>query len=274
MNVFNLFSMKGRVAVVTGGARNLGRSMAEGLAEAGAVVHITSRDAATAQRAAKELAQVTKAEVHGHGLDILSEQSLAALVSEILKKSGSIDVLVNNAGGHQTDPVLGPKYAMNKPEEQPLEDWSKTLEVNLTSVFLVTKYVVPTMKKQKSGSIINISSFSAILGRDRWVYEGSPDMQPCVSSYTAAKAGVIGFTRDTAAQLGQFGIRVNAILPGGFERGQPKEFIKRYSSHTMLGRMGDDDLDLKGAILYLASDASRYVTSHSLVVDGGMVHFR
>jgi NAD(P)-dependent dehydrogenase (short-subunit alcohol dehydrogenase family) len=108
-----------------------------------------------------------------------------------------------------------------------------------------------------------------MVGRQRWVYEGSPGMVGNTTDYSAAKAGVLGFTIDLAAQVGKSGIRVNAISPGGFERGQPKEFLRRYNLLTPLGRMGTDGLDMKGAVVYFASDASSYVTAHNLVVDGG-----
>jgi NAD(P)-dependent dehydrogenase (short-subunit alcohol dehydrogenase family) len=131
------------------------------------------------------------------------------------------------------------------------------------------------MKKQGGGSIINMSSITALVGRDRWVYDESKDMVPVTSDYSAAKAGVIGLTLDMAAQVGSSGIRVNAVLPGGFRRdAHPPEFVKRYSSCTMLGRMGEFDSDLKGAILFLAADASRYVTGQQLIVDGGFVTYR
>jgi NAD(P)-dependent dehydrogenase (short-subunit alcohol dehydrogenase family) len=123
------------------------------------------------------------------------------------------------------------------------------------------------MKKQGSGSIINIASIAGIIGRDRRVYPVEMPMQS--TDYAAAKAGVIGLTRDLAAYLGPAGVRVNAISPGGFERGQLKEFIEAYSDKTPLRRMGRDGIDIKGAILFLSSEASAYVTGHNLVVDGG-----
>ena len=125
------------------------------------------------------------------------------------------------------------------------------------------------MKPAGAGSIVIIASMSGMIGRDRWVYEGSPDMVPNMTVYSAAKSGLIGFMRDLAAENGCHGIRANCISPGGFERGQPEEFIRRYNRLTPLGRMGKDGTDLKGAVAFLASEAAAYVTGHNLAVDGG-----
>ncbi|MBU0607366.1 MAG: SDR family oxidoreductase, partial [Armatimonadetes bacterium] len=139
----------------------------------------------------------------------------------------------------------------------------------LRGTFLCCRAAVPIMKAQGVGSIVIIASISGMVGRDRWVYEGSPDMIPNMNVYSAAKSGLIGYMRDVAAENGKYGIRANCISPGGFERGQPEEFIRRYSKQTPLGRMGKDGTDLKGAVVYLASEASGYVTGVNLPVDGG-----
>ena len=123
------------------------------------------------------------------------------------------------------------------------------------------------------GSVVNIASVTSLLGRDRIVYEGL-EMTPNPIPYTAAKAGVIGLTYDAAAYLGKYGIRVNAVSPGGFQRNQPEKFVKAYSERTMLGRMGRDGMDLKGAVVFLASDAAGYITGHNLYVDGGFSRFK
>ena len=274
MHIRDLFSLKDRVAVVTGATERLGYYSAEALAEAGAVVVITSRDGKKAQDAAANLAETTKGKVEGAALDPADEVQVARFFQAIAERHGRIDVLVNNASGRGTTPETG-AYAYGRPEDQPLEDWEYTVRANLTTTFLCLKHVLPIMKRQGGGSIINMSSIAASVGRDRWVYNESADMVPVTSDYSAAKAGVVGLTLDMAAQVGSCGIRVNALLPGGFRRdAHPAEFVKRYSSRTMLGRMGEFDRDLKGAVLFLAADASRYVTGQQLVVDGGFLTYR
>jgi NAD(P)-dependent dehydrogenase (short-subunit alcohol dehydrogenase family) len=172
---------------------------------------------------------------------------------------------VNNAGGHS-------QRATGRLETEPLEAWNDYIETNLTGTFLMIRECARLMIPRSSGSIINIASIAAVLGRDRRLYPSG--MRPQPVPYAAAKAGVLGLTSDAAAYLGQWGIRVNAISPGGFERGQPDVFVRGYASKTMLGRMGRDGEDLAGAVVFLASDASAYVTAQNLFVDGGFVRFK
>jgi NAD(P)-dependent dehydrogenase (short-subunit alcohol dehydrogenase family) len=259
-NVMDLFRLDGRIAMVTGGCQNLGLDMATALGEAGAHLAITSRHADKAAAKAEELAQALGVRVLPLTLDATAPASVAAAFARVEESYGRLDILVNNAGGNRGKQPF---------EHQPKPDWDYILGVNVTATFLCCQQAVRIMMRQKSGCIINIASISGMVGRDRRVYEGSPDMVPNSSAYSAAKAGIVGLTRDLAAQMGRHGIRVNAISPGGFERGQPPEFIKRYSAKTMLGRMGRDGHDLKGAVVYLASEAASYVTGHNLVVDGG-----
>jgi NAD(P)-dependent dehydrogenase (short-subunit alcohol dehydrogenase family) len=274
MHIRDLFSLKDRVAIITGATERLGYHSAEGLAEAGATVIVTSRDKKKAEEAAAKLSKSTGGRVEGAALDPADETQVARFIQDMADRHGRIDVLVNNASGRGLTPETG-AYAYGHPEDHPLEHWDYTMRANLTSAFLCLKHALPIMKKQGSGSIINMSSIAAVVGRDRWVYDESKDMIPVTSDYSAAKAGVIGLTLDMAAQVGESGIRVNALLPGGFRRDEhPAEFVKRYSSHTMLNRMGEFDRDLKGAVLFLASDASRYVTGQQLIVDGGFVVYR
>ena len=143
------------------------------------------------------------------------------------------------------------------------------MRVNLDGTFLCTRAAARIMLKQGSGSIINIASDASIIGIDRARYEGL-NMKPNTVDYCAAKGGIVGFTRDAAAELSPHGIRVNAISPGGFERGQKPEFIKRYCGLTPLRRMGIDGRDLKGVIILLASDAGDYITGANISVDGGI----
>ncbi len=266
MNVRELFSLKGRVAVVSAGAKNFGFYFAQALGEAGATVHITSRSADQAAESARKLQDETGAEVIGHGVDPADEEAVASFA----KGLGRCDILVNNAGGRPKYPVPSNDYAYAM-ERHPLDIWKGAIDAYLTSSFVVTKHCLPLLKQSGRGSIIFISSISGMVGRDRNLYRPYGDQNANCVDYSAAKAGMLGLMKDLAAQVGPEGIRVNAISPGGFRRGHPDEFVADYSSRTMLGRMGEDALDLKGAVVYLASDASRYVTGHNLVVDGGFV---
>ncbi len=262
-HIKELFDLSGRVAMVTGGCQNLGLDMAQALGEAGADLAVTSRQKEKAAGAADGLREMLGVRVLPIQLDVTSEALVEAAFKAVMDEYGRLDVLVNNAGGSRLTGG-GPST-----DERLVQDWDYVMATNLRGTFLCSRHALRIMKQQRSGSIINIASMSGIVGRDRWVYEGSPDMVPNMTDYTAAKGGVIAFTKDMAAENGSFGIRVNTISPGGFERRQPKEHIRRYSKQTMLGRMGRDGVDLKGAVVYLASDAAAYVTGHNLVVDGG-----
>jgi gluconate 5-dehydrogenase len=273
MKISDLFSLKGRTAVVSAGARNFGFYFAQALAEAGATVHLTSRTLSEATKAAQELKQQTGAEVYGHRVDPAEESSVVDFFREVENRSGRCDVLVNNAGGRPPSPLPVNDYA-NATERHPLETWKAVLDAYLTTSFLMTKHALPLMKRAGRGSIVFVSSVSGLVGRDRTLYAPFPDQNANCVDYSAAKAGMLGFMQDLAAQVGPKGIRVNAISPGGFERGHPKEFVAEYAKRTMLGRMGEDAIDLKGAVVFLASEASRYVTAQNLVVDGGFVSYR
>ena len=262
-HVSELFDLAGRVAMITGGCQNLGLDMAEALGDAGADLAVTSRDGYKAQTAASALRKLLAVRVLPLELDVTKESAVQAAFEALMAEYGRLDVLVNNAGGGRVTGG-GPST-----DERLVEDWDYVMATNLRGTFLCCREACRVMKKQGGGSIINIASISGVVGRDRWVYEGSPGVTPNLTDYSAAKAGIIGFTKDLAAEMGGFGIRVNSISPGGFERGQHEEFIRRYSKQTMLGRMGRDGVDLKGAVVYLASDAAAYVTGHNLVVDGG-----
>jgi len=261
-----LFDLSGRVAMVTGGCQNFGLEIATGLGEAGADLVITSRKQEKAEQAAAALAASLGVEVQGVEMDLLSEDSVVAAFAAVRARWGRLDVLVNNAGGH------GPGTT-GTVEKEPLGAFQAYVAANLTGSFLCIREAAKLMMEQKRGSIINIGSVSSLLGRDRRVYEGTA-MTPNPIPYTAAKAGVVGLTCDCAAYLGSHGIRVNAVSPGGFERGQPASFVQAYARKTMLGRMGRDGKDLKGAVVFLASDAAGYVTAHNLYVDGGFSRFQ
>ena len=264
MNVWDLFRLDGQVAVVTGGARNLGYDMAEALAEAGSDVCMTSRTPANAERSARKISDATGRKVLPLQLDVTDEAQVESVVQVVLDEFSKIDILVNNAGNVISTPENAPL------EKRPTELWHKVIAVNLTGVFLCSKHVVgEAMKPARSGNIINIASTAGVIGKDRRVYAGT-DMGGVTIDYHAAKGGVVNMTRDMAVYLAPHNIRVNCISPAGFERGQPQAFIDAYSATIPMGRMGIDGKELKGAAVFLASEASSYVTGHNLVVDGGL----
>ncbi|HOZ48054.1 MAG TPA: SDR family oxidoreductase [Candidatus Hydrogenedentes bacterium] len=264
MNAMDLFDLSGKVAVITGGARTLGYDMALALAEAGADVAITSRELEAARKSAETIAQATGRRTLAVQCDVRFEDQVEKMADAVLAEFGRIDILVNNAGNVTSTPE-------NKPMEQrPTDAWEYTIDVNLKGTFLCTKHVVAkAMKPARQGVIINIASVAGMLGKDHRVYRDTP-MGGVTIDYAAAKGGVINMTREMACWLAQYNIRVNSISPGGFWRNHSETFTRQYSYLVPMGRMGQDGKEVKGAALFLASEASSYVTGINLPVDGGM----
>jgi NAD(P)-dependent dehydrogenase (short-subunit alcohol dehydrogenase family) len=254
-----LFDLSGRVALVTGGAGNLGGVFARVLAGAGAQVALLDVDGAALDRRVRELEDAGAKGVTALACDLGDAKAIAAAFDEIGKRARGLDILVNNAGGKS------PNF-MSDLESLPLEDWDQVLRVNLTAPFLCVKAAVPLMRATGRGSIVNIASIYGVVGPDPRLYEGSAIQTPPV--YSASKGGVIALTRYASIYHAKDGIRCNAITPGGVFAGHDAGFVERYSARVPLGRMARAD-ELGGALLYLASDASSYVTGHNLVVDGG-----
>lgn len=261
MGVIDSFKLHGKVALITGGARTLGYDMAEALAEVGCDLVITSRSLSRAESAATALGKTCGVDVLPLALDVGSYDQVATVVEAAHRWKGHVDILINNAGGRSG---TGPGNLF----ERPPQEIDKLIRTNLIGALYCCKEVGKVMAQQGSGKIINIGSIAGMVGRDRNMYErNNMNQQPV--DYAAAKAGVIGMTRDLAAFLAPYGIHVNCISPGGFERGQPEGFIRDYNERTALGRMGRDGMDIKAAAVFLASAASDYVTGENLVVDGG-----
>lgn len=261
MNVFELFSLKGRVALVTGGAGMYGLNISQALAEAGATVVMASRNLEHCAREAERLKETGLA-CEAAQLDLASEESVRACVSALMERHGRIDVLVNNAVDRR---------GMAGLEDATKEGWEQAQRVNSTGLMLVTREAVAHMRERGSGSIINISSIQGVVGPHFPVYEGTGMSSPL--NYTYDKWGMVGFTKWVANQYGRFGIRSNCISPGGYGPGVEagigeNAFTKRYRQLTPLGRFANED-DIKGAVVYFASDASAYVTGQNLPVDGG-----
>ena len=262
--VKELLDLTGRVALITGGARNLGYDMALALAEAGANVAITSRNILHAEKAADKIAAATDKEVLPLQLDVRFENQVTTAIDKCLSDLKTLDILVNNAGNVISTPETAPL------EKRSIEDWQEIIDVNLTGVFLCSKHAVAkAMMPAKTGNIINIASITGMIGKDRRVYKGT-DMGGSTIDYHAAKGAVISMTRDMACYLAPYNIRVNCISPGGFWRHQPEPFVKAYSETVPMQRMGIDGKEMKGAVVFFASEASSYCTGQNLAIDGGL----
>lgn len=257
MKVLDSFSLKGKVALLTGGAGLYGRQIAEALAEAGAETYIASRNVEELEKVATALREAGGS-VTALPLDLDDEASIKALVAEITRRSGRLDALVNNA----VTRCACASWSL------PMEDFDKSLRINASALFCLTRLAADEMKKSGGGSVINIGSYMGLLGPDPLNYVGTDMMKDPSPVYFFEKGGMANFTRFAASVLGPHGIRVNAIHPGGFFNNQPEAFIKNYSANTMLGRLANDE-DLKGVVVFLASDASAYLTGANIPVDGG-----
>ncbi len=266
LSLFDSFRLDQRVSLVTGGTRNLGWNMALALAEAGSAVIVTSRDLDTATSAADVIRERCGVETLGLELEVSCFDSVAAMSAAAVAWKGGVDVLVNNAPGH-----LG-GTPTDLFERSPASI-TEMVQGNVCGTLWCCRELGRHMRDRGRGSIINIASIAGMLGRDRRIYaDHALSEQPV--DYAASKAGLIGLTRDLAAKLGPHGVRVNAISPGGFDNGRiDRGFVSAYGAKTALGRMGRMDSDLKGAVVFLASAASAYITGQNLVVDGGFSIF-
>jgi NAD(P)-dependent dehydrogenase (short-subunit alcohol dehydrogenase family) len=258
MNILDQFSLKGKVALMTGGAGLYGCQIVAALAEAGAQTFIASRDVAALEKVAEEHRGQGHA-VTALSLDQGSESSILALRNEIRKRWGRLDVLVNNAVSR---PMKDGYHAANA-----AATFAESMQVNATGLFLITRAMGDLMAEQKQGSIINIGSIHGMLAPDPRVYQGT-DMNGWYPDYFFHKGGMINFTRFIGSYYGDRGVRCNCVSPGGFSNNQPEAFIRQYSEKTFLGRMAGDT-DLKGIVVFLASDASTYITGANIPVDGG-----
>ena len=266
MSLAAQFDLSGKTAVVTGAVGLLGRRHCQALAEAGATVVVADRG----QAACDALAQELGGQSFGWAADVADADSLRALLGEILRRTGRVDVLVNNAAIN--DMVENPATALESScfENYPLELWQRSLEVNVTGVFLCSQILGAEMARAGRGSIINIGSTYGVVAPDQSLYRDAEGRQQFYKSavYPTTKGAVLAFTRFLAAYWGEVGVRVNSLSPGGVENGQNAYFIGEYARRTPLKRMAGP-ADFMGALLFLASDASAYVTGANLPVDGG-----
>lgn len=261
-----LFSLEGQTAVITGAVGLLGRQHCRALAAAGANVIVADVDGAACAALAAEL----PTDSLGVVLDVTEPASIAALMERVGARYGRIHILVNNAAIN--DRFENPTAAaeQSKLENYPLELWQKSLNVNVTGVFLCAQAVGHQMAQQGGGSIINIASTYGLVAPDQALYRRPDGSQPFTKSpaYPTTKGAVLALTRYLAAYWGEAGVRVNSLSPGGVENGQEPYFVAQYAARTPLKRMACAD-DYHGALLFLASRASAYMTGANLVVDGG-----
>lgn len=269
-----LFDLEGRVAVVTGASGLIGANHCRALAGAGATVIAVDLE----QRVCDALAEAVRIEVpddsaatvRGMAADVTDADALQAINRDILSQFGRVDILVNNAAINDMfeNPVAAGE--LSKFENYPLDLLRRSLEVNLVGTFLCAQVFGSEMARAGRGSIINVASTYGIVGPNQAIYRNADGTQSFYKSaaYPITKGGVIAFTKFLAAYWGARGVRVNTLSPGGVENGQDETFICNYSERTPLGRMALPT-DYQGALLFLASDASSYMTGANLVVDGG-----
>jgi NAD(P)-dependent dehydrogenase (short-subunit alcohol dehydrogenase family) len=253
--VQELFRLDGRVAVVTGGAGLYGTQISTALAEAGARVVIAARNQERAQALAMALGERGLAVV-AMPLDLGDEPSIVELRDRVVRELGGVDVLVNNAVARGGGTI----------ERTTREDWEATSRINSTGLFLMCKHFGAALADRRAGVIVNVGSIYGVVAPDFTIY-GETDLTSPVY-YAYDKGGLIQLTRYLASYYAPRGVRVNCLSPGGFFSDQPAEFVRNYNRRAPLGRLAGPN-DLKGAIVFLASDASAYVTGINLMVDGG-----
>jgi len=282
-NIPDLFDLTGRVAIVTGGAGLLGAEFCQTLIEAGAITVIADIDGDAAEDLANTLNErFPSAESDRRAfpaqVDISSKSSVQRLFQFVFDQFKQLDILVNAAA---LDPKIDPRSLVDqseadsdrplarKFEDYPVEQWQRALDVNLTGVFLCCQAAGKLMASQRAGVIINISSIYGMVGPDQRIYQTPGDIERYKPAYySTTKAGVLGLTRYLAAYYAGTDIRVNALTPGGVFKDHDQDFIQAYSSRAVIGRMAEKN-EMNGALLFLASDASSYMTGGNLVVDGG-----
>jgi len=253
-HIHDLFSLDKKIALVTGGAGKYGMGIVRGLAEASAQVIIASRDEKNCRARSGELSGLGL-KVETAPLDLADEKSILKLRDAVLEKYGRLDILVNNAVGR-----------FGGANER--EIWEQSMRVNAVGLNICTTAFLEPMVARKSGNVINIASMYGIVGQNPRMYPGTGIESSSTGDYFFHRAGIINYTRYLAARYAEYNIRVNCISPGGLLAGQPEKFLEQYNERVPMRRMANTE-DIKGAVVYLASEASAYVTGHNLIMDGG-----
>lgn len=263
-----LFDLGGRVALVTGATGILGRHFTAALADCGAAVAAVDLHQGQADELARELAETYGVRAIGVAADVADQESVTAMAQEVESRLGPVEILHNNAAtkGASLDAFFEPLDRFS------LETWREIMAVNLDGMFLVARTVGEAMAGRGRGSIIQTASIYGAVGPDQRIYEGSHYMGRPINTpavYSASKSGVIGLTRYLATYWAHRGVRVNTLTPGGVESGQNDVFRQRYAARVPLARMGQPT-EMASALVFLASDASSYITGQNLLVDGGL----
>lgn len=262
MSIHSLMSLKGRRALITGAGGHLGEYIAGALGELGCDLVLVDRPGALYEQKHADFKGNENSQVEYHECDLELENQRSELIDNIIAGPNPLDILIHNAAFVGTSALEGWSAPF---ADQSLQTWRRAMEVNLTAAFHLTQGLEEKLKQQGKGSVIHIGSIYGVNAPDYTLYKGTGIYNP--AGYAASKGGLVHLTRWLASSLAP-AIRVNAISPGGIKRGQPEEFIQRYETKTPLGRMASEE-DIKGAVAYLASDLSAYVTGQNLLVDGG-----
>jgi NAD(P)-dependent dehydrogenase (short-subunit alcohol dehydrogenase family) len=258
------FDLRGRVAFLTGATGRLAPAYARSLSDCGAHVVVVDLLHEKCQALADELRATYGTRAMPLAVNVGEEAEVRRGFASVIEEFGRVDILINNAAYNQTEHIVNGKAA--DPEDFPISTWKKTIEVNLTGTLLCCQEAGRQMLKQRGGVILNVSSVYGVVAADQRIY-GSSGLNSNIA-YATTKGGLLNLTRYLASYWQKQNIRVNAISPGGVYAGQDPEFVEKYTYRTMLGRMAEVD-DLTAGVLYLVSDASRFVTGFNLVVDGG-----
>ncbi|MCY9692558.1 SDR family oxidoreductase [Paenibacillus alginolyticus] len=264
-----LYDLKGKTAIITGGVGILGQHFCKGLAEHGANIAVVDVNGDSSKEFAQQLVDEYKVKALGIQCNVADPSSVSNMVQKVIEYFGSINILHNNAASKSSD--LNEFFADY--EDYSLEQWREIMSVNIDGMFLVSQAVGKQMVMQgKGGSIIQTASIYGVVAPDNRIYENSFYLGRTINTpavYSASKAAVIGLTKYLSCYWAKHKIRVNTLTPGGNESGQNDEFKSRYSHRVPLGRMGQP-YEMVGAVVYLASDASSYVTGQNIIVDGGL----